>query len=205
MRHDLVPGVLLAVVIGLAACGPAEEADENGLPDTPPATDTSAAPTPPAGGGTASVPSWMRVNGNQIEMDIVAGASPDNNHWNFNGATNGSMTITVPQGAQVTINFRNADPAMAHSIGVAPATTPPPATPAAEPAIPGAISENATDIAQATLTGERETITFTASQPGQYTLLCYVPGHGLAGMWVRFNVGGEAGVTGAPNVPITMQ
>jgi hypothetical protein len=94
---------------------------------------------------------------------------------------------------------------MAHSIGVATATTPPPAQPAAQPAIPGAISANATDQAQATLTGERETITFTASQPGEYTLPCYIPGHGLAGMWVRFIVGGEAGVTGAPNVPITMQ
>jgi sulfocyanin len=201
MRHHFVPGLLTAVVVGLAACGPAEETDE-GLPETP--GDTAAAPATP-GGGTASVPSWMRVNGNQVELDIVAGASADNNHWNFNGAANGAMTITVPQGAQVTINFRNADPAMAHSIGVAPPTTPVPAQPAAEPAIPGAITANAADVAQATLTGERETITFTAATPGQYTLLCYIPGHGLAGMWVRFNVGGEAGVTGAPNVPITMQ
>jgi hypothetical protein len=204
MKRDFVPGMLLALVLGLAACGPAEEADEGGMPETPPAGETPSTSTP-GGGGTASVPSWMRVNGNQVELDIVAGATPDNNHWNFNGAANGAMTITVPQGAQVTINFRNADPAMAHSIGVAPATTPPPAQPAPEPAIPGAISGDAADVAKATLTGERESISFTAATPGQYSLLCFIPGHGLAGMWVRFNVGGEAGVTGAPNVPITMQ
>jgi hypothetical protein len=204
MKHHFVPGMLFAVLLSVASCGPAEEADENGLPENPPAGDSATTPST-QGGGAATVPSWMRVNGNQVELDIVAGATPDNNHWNFNGAANGSMTITVPQGAQVTINFKNSDPAIAHSIGVAPATTPPPATPAAEPAIPGAISQNATDVAQATLTGERETITFTASQPGQYTLLCFIPGHGLAGMWVRFNVGGEPGVTGAPNVPITME
>lgn len=201
MRLDRVPRLLMALVV-LTACGPGEPEEAEEIPETP-AAGAPATGAPPA--GAASMPSWMRVNGNNVELDIIAGASPDNNHWNFNGATNGAMTITVPTGANVTINFKNSDPAMAHSIGVAPATTPPAAAPATQPAIPGAITADAADPTKATLTNERESITFTASTPGDYTLLCYVPGHGLAGMWVRFVVGGEAGVTGAPNVPITMQ
>jgi uncharacterized cupredoxin-like copper-binding protein len=44
--------------------------------------------------------------------------------------------------------------------------------------------------------GESETITFTASQAGEYSLVCYVPGHAMIGMYVHFNVSadGEAGV-----------
>lgn len=196
MKHRLAPALI--AVLALAACGQGEP-DES-VPENPPAAPATV--TPPA---SASMPSWFRVNGNSVEVDIVAGATADNNHWNFNGAINGGMTITVPTGAQVTVNFKNADPAMAHSIGVGPSTTPPAATPATTPAIAGAITADAADPTKATLANEKESFTFTASQPGEYTLLCYVPGHALAGMWVRLSVGGTPGVTGAPNVPITMQ
>lgn len=203
MKHRLLPALVIA--FSLAACG-RDEPNES-VPETPPPTPsttpggTAAAP----GAGTASMPSWFHVNGNNVDIDIVAGATADNNHWNFNGATNGAMTITVPQGAQVTVNFKNADPAMAHSIGVGPSTTPLPATPAPSPAIPGAITPNAADATKATKANEKASFSFVASQPGEYTLLCYVPGHALAGMWVKLSVGGTPGVTGAPNVPITMQ
>jgi hypothetical protein len=68
----------------------------------------------------------------------------------------------------------------------------------------GAISSNPTSPTEATAAGQTETITFTADRAGEYSLLCYVPGHGVAGMWVRFNVGGQPGVTGAPDVQISM-
>jgi uncharacterized cupredoxin-like copper-binding protein len=142
------------------------------------------------------MPSWFRVDGNQVQMDVVAAAS-QGGQWTFNGGSNGNMTITVPEGAQVTINFRNDDASMVHSIGVAEYAATPPAAPAAEPAFAGAISGNATSVTDATAAGASETITFTADRAGEYMLLCYVPGHGVAGMWVRFNVGGQPGVTGA--------
>jgi FtsP/CotA-like multicopper oxidase with cupredoxin domain len=207
MTHrTLSSGLALALALGLVACGPGEPddnmgegADTLGTPATPPA-DTG---RPPA--GAAEMPTWFRVNGNQVEMDVVAGATPDGNYWNFNGARNGAMTITVPQGAQVTMRFRNDDPNTVHSIGVAAYSPTPPPMPPAEPVFSGAISSNAASPTDATRTGQMETLTFTADRPGEYTLYCYVPGHAAAGMWVRFNVGGTAGVTGAPpGVTITM-
>ena len=206
VHRTLSSGLALALALGLVACGPGEpdEMEEGpdtlGAPPTPPAGDTG---QPPAGAG--AMPSWFRVTGNQVQMDVVAGATPDGNYWNFNGGRNGAMTITVPQGAQVTIRFRNDDPAMVHSIGVSQYSATPPPQPPAEPVFQGAISSNAASPTDATKTGAMETITFTADRPGEYALYCYVPGHAAAGMWVRFNVGGTAGVTGAPpGVNITM-
>jgi D-aminopeptidase len=74
----------------------------------------------------------------------------------------------------------------------------------AEPVFAGAISSEPTSMTESTLTGELEFFTFTASEAGEYRLVCYVPGHALAGMWVRFVVGDETTVTGAPNVPISI-
>jgi FtsP/CotA-like multicopper oxidase with cupredoxin domain len=206
IHRTLSSGLALVLTLGLVACGPGEP--EEGMEEAP---DTLGQPTtPPAEpgqpqAGAGEMPSWFRVNGTQVEMDIVAGATPDGNYWNFNGARNGSMTITVPQGAQVTVRFRNDDPAMVHSIGVAQHTGSPPPQPAPDPVFAGAISGDPASPTDATKTGEMETITFTADRPGEYALYCYVPGHAAAGMWVRFNVGGNPGVTGAPpGVTITM-
>ena len=186
-------GTALLVPLFALACGGAEEepAVDEGLPPAAAAPETAG----PAMAG--EMPAWFQVNGNQVSMDITAGSTPDNNHWNFNGGTNGSMTITVPVGAQVTINFTNSDPNMAHSIGVGPYAATPAASPTPEPAFAGAISSNATSMTESTLSGESETISFTADQPGEYAILCYIPGHAVTGMWVRLNVGGEAGVMGA--------
>ena len=58
--------------------------------------------------------------------------------------------------------------------------------------------------------GENDAVTFTADKAGEYALICYVPGHAAAGMWINFTVadGGTAGVTaggmggmGAPGAP----
>jgi FtsP/CotA-like multicopper oxidase with cupredoxin domain len=204
IHRTLSSGLALALALGLVACGPGEP-EENMEADSveaPPPADTG---QPPAG-AAGEMPSWFRVNGNQVQLDVVAGATPEGQYWNFNGARNGAMTVTVPQGAQVTIRFRNDDPNMVHSIGVAQYAATPPATPPAEPVFAGAISPNATSATDATRTGQMATVTFTADQPGEYALYCYVPGHAVAGMWVRFNVGGTPGVTGAPaGVNITME
>ena len=189
-----MPVLALLLVSALAlACSGGEEAGEAGGGQSPPATPAPAA----ASGGGAPASAWYRINGNEVQMDIVAGSTSASNFWNFNGGTDGSITITVPEGAQVTLNFRNDDANMAHSVGVAPisATTVP--TPPAEPVFAGAITADATSMTASTLSGESESITFTADQPGEYALLCYIPGHAITGMWLRFNVGGEAGVTEA--------
>lgn len=198
LKQKLVPGLTLALVMAASACGP--DAPEPGVPDAPDAPPTVDAP--PA--APADLPAWYRLDGNQVEMDIVAGATPTANYWNFNGGVNGDMTISVPVGSQVTIRFRNDDPNMVHSIGVAPMTASIPATPPTDPVFDGGISSNADSMTESTQPGQSESFTFTADQPGEYRLLCYVPGHGVAGMWVRFNVGEEASVSGAPDIQISM-
>ena len=60
-----------------------------------------------------------------------------------------------------------------------------------QPVFEGAITSGATQIPTATQPGESETITFTASEAGEYAMVCYVPGHAIAGMWIRFTVSGE--------------
>ena len=211
MRRTFAFGTALLFALTSAACAGGEDTGDTGaMEDT--AADTGAMAsggemgTDTGGGAMAQTPSWFRVNGNQVEMDIVAGATDAGTspYWNFNGAFNGQMTITVPEGAQVTINFKNNDPNLAHSIGVSDITASPPPTPMPPPVFEGAISSNPTDMAGATATGATETLTFTASTAGEYSLLCYIAGHAITGMWVKFNVGGEAGVTGAPDVEISM-
>ena len=66
------------------------------------------------------MPDWFTVDAatKTATIDIAAGSTDANNHWNFNGYYNGDATIIVPEGYTVTLNFKNDDPLNAHSIGV---------------------------------------------------------------------------------------
>ena len=179
----------LLFALSVAACGGGEEAPEEAPPAEAPAPE-------PAPTGAAD---WITVDSaaNTVTLDIVAGRDGTNNNWNFNGYANGGYTVTVPQGATVTINFSNNDANMGHSIGVANKPTGPwSATPDPTPVFDGAISSQPTSMTESTMNGESETITFTADTAGQYALVCFVPGHATAGMWINFNV--EAGGAAAP-------
>jgi len=165
-------------------------------------SSTAAAPAAaaPAAQGPMTVPSWMKVDkgAKTVTLDIHAGQTAANNHWNFNGHFKGDATITVPEGYKITIKFTNDDPSLAHSIGVDSAYTTFPATfTNPQPIFPGAISSNPTDMTKATQPKQSQTLTFTASKAGNYTLNCFIPGHALTGMWIGFDVSadGKAGVS----------
>ncbi len=187
----------MALVFGLTACGGSEAADDTSA--EAPAAEAPAAEAPAQDAGQMTMPDWFRVNGSAVEIDIVAGQTNAANYWNFNGAVNGAMTITVPVGAEVTINFQNNDPNMAHSIGISEGFTTAPAMVQPVAVFEGAISANPTSMTESTMPGETEVISFTASEAGEYSMVCYIPGHVAAGMWIHFNVSaeGEAGVVGA--------
>ncbi len=131
-------------------------------------------------------PSWVHGDTatNTATVAIVAGLGGSNGGMNFNGAINGALTLNVPAGWNVVVNFRNADQMQPHSVVVIPAVSPVPATPPA-PAFAGATSRRAM---QGTATGGRESFHFTADHPGEFLLFCGVPGHGAAGMWIRMHV-----------------
>ena len=187
MRRTI--GLLGAVALALHAPGCGGEAAD--APAESPATQAPSA--------TPIDADWIQADtaARTVTLTIVAGQDATNNNWNFNGYANGNATVTVPEGFAVTINFTNQDPNMAHSIGVSPRPTGPwSATPDPTPVFAGAVSSNPASMTDATVVGETETLTFTATTAGEYALVCYVPGHATAGMWINFNVvsGGEPGV-----------
>lgn len=145
------------------------------------------------------MPTWFEVDhgAQTVTLGIVAGLTNKANYWNYNGFTNGEAKVVVPTGYTVTINFTNQDPNMTHSIGVDTRTGGfPAAFTDVTPVFEGAISENALDQANATATGEGDVVTFVASTPGNYSFVCYVPGHAAVGMWILFEVrdGQEGGL-----------
>jgi sulfocyanin len=147
------------------------------------------------------MPDWFHVDeANQaVHMTITAGATDAKNYWNFNGAHDGSMTITVPAGFTITIDLVNNDPNMAHSLGISATTSGFGAMLDPTPVFEGAITSNPTSMVDATMPGEEESITFVADAAGEYAMVCYIPGHAATGMYVYFNVSadGTAGVQGA--------
>jgi len=183
-----------ALFLGLAACGGSDTAEMDAPAETAPA-----ATAPAADAGAMTMPSWYRMNGDQVELDIVAGSTDRGNYWNYNGAQFGEMTITVPVGSTVTINFSNSDPNMAHSIGISEGFENAPAMVDPVAVFDGAISSNPTSMTEGTMPGQSESISFVASEAGEYSMVCYIAGHAVSGMWVKFVVSadGEAGVMGA--------
>lgn len=184
-------GLAVMLVAGLAGCGGGEPAQEEG------GGGQQAAGA--AAMGEMMTPDWMTVDeaNRTVTLQIVAGQTQVNNRWNFNGYTQGNATVTVPQGYTVRIQFSNDDPQLAHSIGVDSRTGNFPASfTDPQPVFPGAMSSNPTSMTSATMPGASETIEFTAAQAGNYALVCYIPAHALAGMWIHFNVSaeGEVGV-----------
>jgi sulfocyanin len=147
-------------------------------------------------------PSWMTVKAadSTVEFRLVAGLTPANGGMNFDGATKGALVLTVPVKWHVILHFVNDDENMPHSAEVTAVQVPPPATPG-KPAFPGAESK---DAALGVNAGSKQDIHFTAAQPGSYLIVCAVPGHAAAGMWIRLAVSATATrpeVQAAPPTP----
>jgi sulfocyanin len=156
-----------------------------------------AAPDTDASSAPMTTPDWFHYDkaSNTVQMTITAGLTAAVNHWNYNGGHNGDMIITVPEGAKVTLDFKNADPAMAHTLGIVAKVGGYSATPTAPPVFEGAITTPHSSAAGID-PGKSQTLHFTASKAGNYAMVCYMAGHAAVGMWIHFNVStdGTAGV-----------
>ncbi len=204
MRRIFATGLAAIFALTLVACGGGDGGTET-AESAPAADDTGGAEAAgdETGGGEAaalSMPDWMQVDeaAQTVTMEVVAGQTDANNSWNFNGYSNGDITIVVPVGYTVTIDFSNGDGVSAHSLGIDrspggdfPAIFDGPAT-----AFEGAITAGAISLTDATAPGGSESITFVASTAGDYSMVCYVPAHAVSAMWIGFTVSaeGEAGV-----------
>ena len=152
---------------------------------------TSTAPSSAASDSSVKVNEFMSYDpaAKTVSLKLYAAHGSVNGGMNFNGASNGGSTITVPVGWSVSWNFTNED-AIPHSAIVLANKMPFPAQPQ-DPAIPRAYTK---DVTAGLPTNGTDQTTFKASTAGQYLIACGVPGHAPSGMWIRFDVSADAKV-----------
>lgn len=178
----LGPMLLLPILTGCGntVASPPSASGYNASPTN--STATTSGPTAP----TASNASWMQFDKNTqtVMLNVTAALSNDNNGFNFNGFSNGAMTVTVPLGWHVNISFMNKSTSMPHSLEIVPHS---------ERTLSGgftpAFSGASTPQPEAGITsGQTQHVTFTADKAGQYAIVCAVPGHSSEGLWDNFVV-----------------
>jgi sulfocyanin len=192
----------LSLVVALAACGGKENSSNQASTSQPAAQPSAsagaAAAQPAAPSGPMTMPDWYKKDDatKTVSLDITAGATDANNHWNYNGGTHGDIAITVPEGYKVALHFKNNDQTMPHSLTITDQAPPYGASLNLTPVFEGAQTSNPTSMTDATAPGKSEDITFTASKAGDYYMVCSIAGHAAMGMYLLFNVSsdGSAGV-----------
>jgi hypothetical protein len=137
---------------------------------------------PAARAATPTFVAWNAAT-KTATVTIIAAYNQVGGGFNFDGYNNGGLTITVPTGARVTVQFTNRAP-LPHSAVI---------TPYADHAKAGnfllAFPGSATLNPTAGLDNLRkpEVFGFRADKAGMYAVVCGVPGHALAGMWIAFD------------------
>jgi sulfocyanin len=131
--------------------------------------------------------SWLTVDttAKTATFQLIAGLTQLNGGLNFNGFNDGKLTLTVPTGWTVVIRFTNRDANLPHSAEVVDTTKPMPAGPVVPPAFAHAMTGK---LMTGLAAGVSDSMRFVANKAGSYMIFCAVPGHGLAGMWIRFTV-----------------
>ncbi|MFO2550920.1 hypothetical protein JI721_14385 [Alicyclobacillus cycloheptanicus] len=126
---------------------------------------------------------WIMSNPSQKSgiIDLEANYNDNDGGMNFDGYSNGAMTVTVPKGWTVQVKFSNDSSMTVHSVMVVPFSdrTNSSFTPT-DVAFKGAATPNAES---GTLNGQTQTFIFTATKPGKYAIVCGIPGHAALGMW----------------------
>ena len=130
---------------------------------------------------------WLTVDSTTrtATFHLTSGLTQLNGGLNFNGFNDGKLTLTVPAGWNVVIRFKNQDPNLPHSAEVVDTAKPMPAGPVDPPAFPHAMTGR---LMLGLASGDADSIKFVANKAGSYMIFCGVPGHGLAGMWLRLKV-----------------
>ena len=135
---------------------------------------------------------WLSVDAGAktVRFQLIAGLTGVNGALNFNGFADGGLTLVIPEGWAVEMDFFNHDGMLPHSAIVVAATLPVPAAPG-EPVIPRAFtvrqSEGLPPLG-------KDSMHFTANPAGEYFIVCGVPGHAAAGMWIRLQISSTARV-----------
>lgn len=117
-------------------------------------------------------------------LELVAALTDLYGGLNFNGFRDGGLTFTVPLNWNVVMHFKNNDRNVLHSAEVIDSVKALPPGPV-DPAFPRAMTIK---LMQGLSASEVDQMKFVANKVGSYMIWCAVPGHGLAGMWIRFKV-----------------
>lgn len=122
-----------------------------------------------------------------VSLQLIAGYNGLNGSLNYNGATNGTHGIFVPVGWRIHVAVTNRDSDLQHSAIVVRELLPPPVEPS-EPAFSGAaLSQLSEGLHEA----ETSSLDFVADRAGHYMIVCGVPGHAQAGMWLKLAVSAD--------------
>ena len=135
-------------------------------------------------------PTWLRADAasKTAELKLVGGLTDLNGGMNFDGFSRGALVLTVPQGWNVVLHFKNQDPNLPHSVEVIPDANAVPGGP-----VPPAFEHAATGrVEQGFSAGQGADVRFVAGKIGAFLIFCAVPGHGAAGMWIRLAVSASA-------------
>lgn len=133
---------------------------------------------------------WLSVDAaaKTARFQLIAGLTGTNGALNFDGFTDGGLTLIIPTGWAVEMDFVNHDGMLPHSATVVAATLPIASAPQGA-AIPRAytvrLSEGLPPLG-------KDTMRFTAAPAGDYFIVCGVPGHAMAGMWIRLRISDSA-------------
>jgi hypothetical protein len=134
--------------------------------------------------------SWLRADGatKTADFKLVAGLTDLNGGMNFDGFSRGGLNLTVPQGWNVVLHFKNQDQNLPHSVEIIADTNSLPSGPV-PPAFARATSGK---LEQGFSAGQGSDVRFVAGKPGSFLIFCAVTGHGVAGMWIRLSVSATA-------------
>lgn len=163
-------GIALAAGLLLVACGSSPSGSSSGNGS---GSGSTSIPIPSAS-ATAGGSQFLSVDAANKSVTLTLNIG----NFNFDGFSNGQMTVNVPQGWSVTVQCNNKS-TVPHSCAIVQNTS------STSPAISGAATSNPTSGLQPNSSG---TFTFTAASTGQYLIGCLVPGHMSAGMWDHFDV-----------------
>ena len=160
----------------------------------------------PAGSASAQQqqqvdPAWLTYDAaaRSVRFQLIAGLTGLNGALNFNGFRDGELTLVVPLGWHTEMLFRNHDGMLPHSAEVIAPQTPLPTQPVG-PAISRAFTLN---LATGVPPEGTDDMRFTAEPAGEYLIFCGVPGHGVAGMWIRLRVSATAQTPALLRTPAT--
>jgi len=132
---------------------------------------------------------WLKWNPDTrtVTFQLIAGVPASASPFNFNGFTDGKLTLVVPAGATVVMPFVNED-GVPHSAEVISGTGPIPNM-GGDAAIPRAYTIK---LLEGLNQGEKDVMRFTAAPAATYRIFCGVPGHGLSGMHIDMRVDANA-------------